>query len=93
MELELKEKEIVKSGASKSLDNRQQRKELKEANNALKTEIHTKKILKEKERYDLSQQVEEAQSAIEDMRDNLKTYTNILQDRKKTLLMKYLNKN
>lgn len=97
MELEAKEKDIIRNFDGKSdgkgIDNIQQRKELKEANNALKTEIHTKKILKEREKYDLSLEVTEAQTSIEDMRDNLKMYNNIMLDRKKTLLMKYLHKN
>lgn len=92
MELEVKEKDIIKGGANKGSDSRQQRKELKEANNALKTEIHTKKILKEKERYELQHQVDEAQIAMEEMRENLKTYTNILNERKTALVNKYLNK-
>ena len=41
MELEAKEREILKSNAGAgSSDNRQERKELQKANNAMKTAIH-----------------------------------------------------
>lgn len=53
MELESKEREILKSSAGLNSESRWETKELQKANNAMKSAIHLKLVEKEKERYDL----------------------------------------
>jgi hypothetical protein len=59
----------------------------------MKTAIHQKLVEKEKERYDLSHRVEGAKNAIDEMTDNNRIYTKIMDERKKTLVNEYLMKN
>ena len=94
MELEAKERELLKSNAGAgSSDNRQERKELQKANNAMKTAIHQKLVMREKERYELQQKGDKAKQTMDEMADNLKIYNSILAERKRTLVVSYLMKN
>ena len=53
MELEGKEKDILKSGAGGGAESRKERKELQKANHAMKSAIHNKLVTKTKEHYEL----------------------------------------
>ena len=55
LELDIKERDLLKSASTAvgGLEQRKEKKELQKANNAMKTVIHQKMVVREKERYDL----------------------------------------
>jgi len=59
----------------------------------MKSAIHQKLVMREKERYELHQKGEKAKQTIDEMAENLKIYTSIMNERKRTLVNSYLMKN
>eukprot|EP00347_Sterkiella_histriomuscorum_P003242 403365044 len=95
LELETKERENLKQHAAggSGKDQRQSRQDFQKAGNALKSDIHKQLFAKEKERYDLQQKGNLAKQTIDEMSENMKIYSSILAERKRTLVNNYLMKN
>lgn len=82
----------MKGNISGGTDSRQEKKELQKANNAMKSAIHQKLVMREKEKFDLQNKVDQAKSLVEEMADSLRIYENILAERKRSLANAYLAK-
>ena len=86
MELEKKERN-ADSGNQKH-----DRRELVKANNAMKSAIHQKLVVREKEKFGVQEVMNKTKRLNEEMLENLTTYSSILVERKRALVNKYLMK-
>jgi len=86
LELEKKERN-VNAG-----DHRNDKKELIKANNAMKSAIHQKLVIREKEKFEIQEHMNSAKRHNEEQQENLTTYQSILGERKRALINKYLMK-
>ena len=59
----------------------------------MKSVIHEKLVIREKERYEIQQKVETAKQTLDEMNENQKIYASILNERKRSLVNSYLMKN
>ena len=64
---------------------------LMKANNALKSVVHQKLLVRERERFALQKQLEDARKTVEDKSESKKVYKGVMAERRKNLINKYLN--
>lgn len=69
-----------------------ERKELQQANNAIRTDIHKKLTLKQKEKHDLVQQSQQFKATKENMAETHKMYLEIQKERLRFLKLDYMHK-
>ena len=79
-EIEMKEGNNGKGGAGG----------LQNANNAMKSSIHQKLMLREREKFDISRQLEEQSRAIEDNRESAEIFEKVSDERRRNLINKFL---
>ena len=59
----------------------------------MKSAIHEKLVVREKERYEMQNRLEKAKYSVDEMAENMKIYESVLTERKRNLVNTYMMKN